>query len=218
MEKNKFHKDTFDKTTEERRQQVLKAAIEEFALKGYNATSINDISRNAQISIGAMYSYFASKEDLFLSIVNNAYYLMDDILKNISDESSDIFDCVKGMIKASREFALRHPHLNRIYLDITTQALSHMSIKLSNTIEIITPQILGEFIEKAKKEGKIKNDINEKIAAYCMDNIFTMYQFSFSSDYYKERLIIYVGEDNLNDIDKLEEGIYKFIEGSLLRR
>jgi len=51
-----------------------------------------------------------------------------------------------------------------------------------------------------------------------MDNIFTMYQFSFSSDYYKERLIIYVGDDNLNDIDKLEEGIYKFIEGSLLRR
>ena len=80
---NKFHKDTFDKTTEERRQNVLNVAIEEFALNGYNATSINDISKKAQISIGAMYSYFASKEDLFLSIVNNAYFLMDDILRDV---------------------------------------------------------------------------------------------------------------------------------------
>ena len=213
---NKFHKDTFNKTTEERRQNVLKVAIEEFATNGYNATSINDISKKAQISIGAMYSYFASKEDLFLSIVNNAYFLMDHILKDVEDNSSDIFDCVRKMIQASRKFAIEYPHLNRIYLDITTQALSHMSIKLSNTLEIITPQILSKFIAKAKMQGKIRGDIDEKVAAFCMDNIFTMYQFSFSSDYYKQRLKIYIGEEALNDIDKLEESIYKFIIGALM--
>ena len=213
---NKFHKDTFNKTTEERRQNVLKVAIEEFATNGYNATSINDISKKAQISIGAMYSYFASKEDLFLSIVNNAYFLMDHILKDVEDNSCDIFDCVRKMIQASRKFAIEYPHLNRIYLDITTQALSHMSIKLSNTLEIITPQILSKFIAKAKMQGKIRGDIDEKVAAFCMDNIFTMYQFSFSSDYYKERLKIYIGEEVLNDIDKLEESIYKFIIGALM--
>ena len=213
---NKFHKDTFNKTTEERRQNVLKVAIEEFATNGYNATSINDISKKAQISIGAMYSYFASKEDLFLSIVNNAYFLMDHILKDVEDNSSDIFDCVRKMIQASRKFAIEYPHLNRIYLDITTQALSHMSIKLSNTLEIITPQILSKFIAKAKMQGKIRGDIDEKVAAFCMDNIFTMYQFSFSSDYYKQRLKIYIGEEVLNDIDKLEESIYKFIIGALM--
>lgn len=214
--RNKFHKDTFDKTSEERRQKVLKTAIEEFALRGYNATSINDISRKAQVSIGAMYSYFASKEDLFLAIVNNAYFLMDDILKDVLQNSRDIFDCVRRMIYAARKFATDYPQLNRIYLDITTQALSHMSIRLSNTLEIITPQILCEFIIKAKSEGKIKKDLNERVAAYCMDNIFTMYQFSFSSDYYKERLKIYIGEESLDNIDKLEDSMYEFITGALL--
>ena len=212
---NKFHKDTFDKTTEERRQNVLNVAIEEFALNGYNATSINDISKKAQISIGAMYSYFASKEDLFLSIVNNAYFLMDDILRDVENNSSDIFDCVNRMIKASRIFAMNYPHLNRIYLDITTQALSHISIKLSNTLEIVTPKVLNKFIMKAKMEGKIKGNLNENVAAFCMDNIFTMYQFSFSSDYYKERLKIYIGEENINDSEKLEDSIFKFIIGGL---
>lgn len=69
-----------------------------------------------------------------------------------------------------------------------------------------------------KNDDKINKDLDEKVASYCMDNIFTMYQFSFSSDYYKERLKIYVGEDCLKDIDKLEDSIYKFIIGGLLKR
>lgn len=84
MKKEKFHKDTFENTTSMRRKKVLDEAIAEFANKGYHATSINEIARNANISIGAMYSYFASKEDLFLSIVNDAYELMNQILETVS--------------------------------------------------------------------------------------------------------------------------------------
>jgi AcrR family transcriptional regulator len=211
----KFHKDTFDKTTEERREKVLEVAIDEFAMKGYYATSINEIARKAHISIGAMYSYFASKEDLFLTIVNNAYYLMEKILKNVEEESSDIFDCVKRMLVASRRFALEHPELNQIYLDITTQALSYMSLRLSHKLEIVTPQLLCNKIEKAKLDGKIDKELDERVVSYCIDNIFMMYQFSFSSDYYKERLKIYVGEDKLEGIGQVEENILKFIRAAI---
>lgn len=217
INRNKFHKDTFDKTTEDRRKKVLEVAIAEFASKGYNATSINDISRKASISIGAMYSYFASKEDLFLSIVNNAYLLMEKILKDVVEDSSDIFDCVERMLKASRKFAIDYPQLNQIYLDITTQALSPMSVRLSNKLEIITPQVLRNIIKQAKKEGKVSNDLDERVISYCMDNIFMMYQFSFSSDYYKERLKIFIGEEKLDNIDQVEEEIVKFIGAALTR-
>jgi len=218
IKNNKFHKDTFDKTTEERRHKVLEVAIDEFATKGYASTSINDISRMAHISIGAMYSYFASKEDLFLSIVNNAYYIMDKILKDVAENSSDIFDCIEKMVVASRKFAIEYPQLNRIYLDITTQALSHMSVRLSDKLEIITPQLLYNLIKQAKADGKVNTAIDERVAAYCMDNIFTMYQFSFSSDYYKERLKIYIGEEKLNDIAEVEKNIVNFILAALIKK
>lgn len=215
---NKFHKDTFDKTTDDRRQKVLEVAIDEFASKGYSATSINYISRKAHISIGAMYSYFASKEDLFLSIVNNAYFLMEKILKEVATNSSDIFDCVERMLVASRKFALDYPQLNQIYLDITTQALSHMSLRLSSTLEIITPQVLSNFIKQGKIDGTVNNDIDERVISYCIDNIYMMYQFSFSSDYYKERMKIFIGEEKLNDIDCVEESILKFIRTALEKK
>jgi TetR/AcrR family transcriptional regulator len=214
--KDKFHKATFDKTTEDRRQQVLKVAIDEFAANGYNATSINDISRKAKISIGAMYSYFASKEDLFLTIVNNAYSLMDKILKDVEAESTDIFDCIEKMLVACRQFALEYPQINQIYLDITTQALSPMSDRLSNALENITPKLLCNKINQAKADGKVKPDIDEKTVSFCIDNVLMIYQFSFSSDYYKDRMKIYLGEERLNDnLKELEDSILKFFFAGL---
>lgn len=212
---SKFHKTTFEKTTEGRRQKVLEVAIDEFAANGYSATSINDIARKAHISIGAMYSYFASKEDLFLTIVNNAYFLMDKIINDVAAESKDVFDCVEKMLIASREFAVTYPKLNQIYLDITTQALSQMSVRLSNKLELITPVLLCRLIKEAKAEGKVSSDVDERVVSFCIDNLYMMYQFSFSSDYYKERMKIYIGEDNMGDIDKVEASILKFINKAL---
>jgi len=215
---NKFHKDTFDKTTEDRRQKVLEVAIAEFASKGYSATSINVIARKAEISIGAMYSYFASKEDLFLTIVNNAYLLMEKILKDVVTNSSDVYDCIETMLATARTFAIEYPQLNQIYLDITTQALSGMALRLSNKLEIITPQVLSNVIKQAKIDGAVSEDIDERVVSYCIDNIFMMYQFSFSSDYYKERLKIFVGEEKLNDIKSVEESIMKFIRTAIEKK
>jgi len=215
---HKFHKSTFEKTTEDRRQKVLEVAIVEFAAKGYSATSINDIARNARISIGSMYSYFASKEDLFLTIVNNAYYVMENILNDVAVNCTDVFDCAAKMLSASRKFALEYPQLNQIYLDITTQALAQMSVRLSDKLENITPHLLSGIIRQAKTDGIVSRDIDEQVAAFVIDNIFMIYQFSFSSDYYKERMKIYLGEEKVNDIDQVEESILKFICAALGKR
>ena len=211
----KFHKDTFDKTSADRRQKVLEAAIDEFASKGYNATNINEVAKKSNISIGSMYSYFASKEDLFLSIVNDAYILLEKVQQDTTESSSDIFDYIKRMLIAARVFATKYPQLNQIYLDITTQALAQMSCKLSDKLETITSQRFSTVIRQAKEAGKIRKDIDEKVIAYCIDNLFMMYQFSFSSDYYKERMKIFLGEEKLNNIESVEQSIMKFIRSAI---
>src|SRR5260221_10200553 len=39
-----------------------------FARQGYRATSMDDVVRESGLSVGAIYSYFASKEELFLAL------------------------------------------------------------------------------------------------------------------------------------------------------
>ncbi len=211
----KFYKDTFEKTSADRRQKVLDVAIEEFASNGYNATNINDISKKSGVSIGALYSYFASKEDLFLTIVDNAYVLLETVLNDLAAASSDIFDWIDRMLEGIRVFATKYDKLNQIYLDLTTQALSQMAERLSNKLEVITIELYCDIIRQAKEEGRISKNVDERIAAFCIDNMFTMYQFSFSSDYYKERLKIFVGEERLHDVVYLEHTIARFLRAAL---
>lgn len=52
-----------------RRNQILEAALELFADKGYFTTSISQIAAKAGISKGLMYNYFQGKEDLILAII-----------------------------------------------------------------------------------------------------------------------------------------------------
>jgi AcrR family transcriptional regulator len=49
---------------EARRQEILDAAIACFTRKGFHQTTMDDICRQAELSPGAVYRYFASKEDI----------------------------------------------------------------------------------------------------------------------------------------------------------
>src|SRR5262249_7008236 len=51
-----------------RRQQILDAALACFSRRGYHATSMEDIVRESGLSVGALYSYFPSKEELFTAL------------------------------------------------------------------------------------------------------------------------------------------------------
>ena len=49
-----------------RRHQILDAAAKCFSRGGFSATSMPEIAAEAGLSVGALYRYFSSKEDLFL--------------------------------------------------------------------------------------------------------------------------------------------------------
>jgi AcrR family transcriptional regulator len=48
--------------TEERRRQILRAAVSCFARRGFHLTTMNDISAEAEISVGLIYRYFENKD------------------------------------------------------------------------------------------------------------------------------------------------------------
>ncbi|MDN5544925.1 MAG: TetR/AcrR family transcriptional regulator [Rhodococcus sp. (in: high G+C Gram-positive bacteria)] len=213
-----FHKETFEKTTEQRRQAVLNAAIEQFSTNGYSATSINQVARQAGISIGALYSYFASKEDLFLAIIDSAYELMEEILTGVAGASRDVFDYVEHMLQACSRFALENAELNQLYLTITTQTTDGLSARLSDKIESITPRVLTGLIRDGKTAGTVRADADEDAFAFCIDNLFMMYQFSFASEYHRERLRVYLGMDQHHDPGAVEARIRQFITSALAVR
>jgi AcrR family transcriptional regulator len=54
-----------EKQKEERRKQILEAALTIFSQKGFHATNVSDVAAQAGVSQGTIYWYFESKEELF---------------------------------------------------------------------------------------------------------------------------------------------------------
>ncbi len=54
-----------DQQREERRRQILDAALTVFGQRGYHATNVSDVAAQAGVSQGTIYWYFDSKEELF---------------------------------------------------------------------------------------------------------------------------------------------------------
>jgi AcrR family transcriptional regulator len=63
-----------------RREQILDAARACFLRKGFHATSMQDVIAEADLSVGAVYRYFKSKNDLIAAIVERYVELVGDTL------------------------------------------------------------------------------------------------------------------------------------------
>jgi len=58
---------------EERRKQILAAALKVFTEKGFHAANVSDVAAAAGVSQGTIYWYFDSKEDLFQAAILSAF-------------------------------------------------------------------------------------------------------------------------------------------------
>jgi TetR/AcrR family transcriptional regulator len=65
----------------ERRAQILRAARSVFIQKGFLAARVEDVAKRAGLSKGAVYFYFSSKRELFLTLVHeeqeNTYHFLE---------------------------------------------------------------------------------------------------------------------------------------------
>lgn len=69
-----------------RRRRIQEAARTVFAERGYAGASIELIARAAQLSVGAIYLYFRSKEDLYTSLIEDTLTMFDVDMAQVREQ------------------------------------------------------------------------------------------------------------------------------------
>ncbi len=211
----KHYKETFEKISEDKRENIRTVAAAEFAKHGFKAANINVIAKKAGISIGSMYNYFSSKEDLFLTVIDYGYQVLESVISEIDLEKGDIFDKIERLLRAAQKYSKEYPELNQIYLDITSEGLSHLSVMLSRKMETISARFYRAMLSESKKSGEVDPELDEYVTSYCLDNLILLLQYSYTTDYFRERMKIFAGEDALEDDEKIISGMMVFIRKAL---
>ncbi len=75
------------KLKDESRQAIINSAKEEFLEKGYKNASMRNIAKKANMTVGNLYRYFPSKEDINRLIVGDTLKEINDIIRSITADS-----------------------------------------------------------------------------------------------------------------------------------
>lgn len=105
---------------ENKRKQIMDAALNLFANKGFFDTSINMIAKEAGISKGLVYNYFENKEDLITTIIHNGF----DELMSVFDKNKDgvlTKDEFIFFINETFEILKNNIHFYRLYFLVVAQ-------------------------------------------------------------------------------------------------
>ncbi|MGE0395607.1 MAG: TetR/AcrR family transcriptional regulator [Kofleriaceae bacterium] len=70
-----------------RRRRIQEAARTVFSERGYAGASIELIARAAQLSVGAIYLYFRSKEDLYVSLIEDTLTVFDVEMAQVREQA-----------------------------------------------------------------------------------------------------------------------------------
>jgi AcrR family transcriptional regulator len=87
---------------------ILNAARDLFVAEGYQSVSIRKIAERIEYSPAAIYSYFASKDDIFLALAAEGFHRLDEKVR-AAMTTSDPVENVRGCWWAFYEFSQEHP-------------------------------------------------------------------------------------------------------------
>lgn len=211
----KRYKDAFERATDERKEKILEIGIEEFSSKGYENANINIIAKNAGISIGLMYKYFSTKEDLFITCVQRGMKILDDAIDTIMRSDDKLLVKAEKLIRTTCTHSKKNANYIKLYNEITSDKGSDMVKTLAREIESSTSKKYITLIAQSLAKGDVRGDLDPRMFAFFLDNLLTSLQFSYTCDYYRERFEIYTGinVDEMDD-EQVVTQLLKFIESA----
>ncbi len=69
------------------KRKIVDAALICFAEMGLQSTSVRDIAKEAKISLGSMYNYYKSKEELMQAILFDSFKVLDHTIPELGEQS-----------------------------------------------------------------------------------------------------------------------------------
>ncbi len=142
----------FDNLEPSKQDAILAAAAEEFAEHGFAQSSFNRIIKAAGISKGAMYYYFADKDDLFRTVLTEATnrWLREVGLPFDADGADAFWDALESLYARSLRFMLRDPMNAALCLSI-----SRARARLEGHPALIEQQeLMVAWTEQLIRQGK----------------------------------------------------------------
>lgn len=147
-----------------RRKSILQAARELFYIHGYQASTIDMIAERAELSKGTIYSYFESKDELYVSAIIDAFIELENALVVTASRDIPVEEKLKALFSTFVDHCLANKeHLRLGLYFYTNTARKTIPRHLLDEIDDHTWKALEiciKVIQEGKDQGLLQKDVN----------------------------------------------------------
>jgi len=148
---------------EETKKKIIEGAEILFTENGYDSTTVQNICNKAEISKGAFFYHFPTKEFLFLEILDKYLSELDKRMNEIEKKSKNTLRAMEEMVIILEEIFITSEGKFTIFLEFLRKASKETEImkKISYQFQKYKKYVY-KMIEKGKREGNIKKEIDSE--------------------------------------------------------
>jgi len=151
---------------EERRRQILNAAVRAFAKKGYHASRVSDIAEEAGVAYGLVYHYFESKDAVLEAIFRDMWGMMVAAINAVVE----VEESPREQLRKSCAIVLRtwrdYPDVVRVLV----REVARSGEQLQREVEEIAHAFLAlqRIVERGQEQGEFRRELSPRLAAWIV--------------------------------------------------
>ena len=143
------------------RQEILRAAMDEFSESGLGGARIDSIAERAGINKRLIYYYFGAKDDLFLAVLEQTYADIREAERALRLEADDPAEAVRRLVAFTWKHYLAHPEFLTLLNSENLHRARHLK-QSSRIREMNSPliQTLGDVLERGRRDGVFRGGVD----------------------------------------------------------
>lgn len=166
------------------RARIIKAAIDEFASRGFKGASMDAIAARTHTTRALINYYFGGKEKVYLAVLEQVYAEIRQAESLLDLDHLPPADAIRRIVEFTFNYYLEHQGFVRLV--VAENQVRGRHLKKSKAMRSLNRPIvdtLGRVLAKGQQEGSFRRDvepveIHMAIAALGIFNVTNQYTFS----------------------------------------
>lgn len=161
------------------KRKIFEASMKLFAAKGYDATSIEEITATVGVAKGTLYYHFSSKEEIFNFLVEEGVKLLKNSIEIKTDKLENSIDKIRAIVLIQLKVLVKYEDFMSIVLSQIWGTDVKSKICKKYIFEYIS--MIEEIVIEGMKKGEVQQGDSNIIAS-------GIFGFACSSLIYKMRI------------------------------
>ena len=152
-------------SAEEKRRQILDAAVRVFARRGFHTSRVGDIAEEAGVAHGLLYHYFASKDEVLQTVFRENWSELLARFEQVeaSDEPAD--EKLLGIVKILLRTWRNDPDLVTVMVREVGRS-AHLASQVDDIGKGFA--VIQRVIEQGQAEGVFREELDARLASWVV--------------------------------------------------